>query len=148
MKRILFWLLWGCTLTGLQAQQDEERNEKIEAAKIGMITNRLNLTVEQASQFWPLYTEYNNKKKELSQQLNSMMSEAKWAQMSRDEKTKSVQEILNIRQKEVDVEKDFSQKFMKVISAQQLAELYRTERIFLKRLFKMLQRNRPEKPKN
>lgn len=71
MKKHLFtlFLILGA-LVQLQAQQlrefrgnlsDADR-QKLESAKIAFITNRLDLTAEQAKGFWPIYNEYEKKK--------------------------------------------------------------------------------------
>jgi hypothetical protein len=71
MKKHLFtlFLILGAVVQ-LQAQQlrefrgnlsDADR-QKLESAKIAFITNRLDLTAEQAKGFWPIYNEYEKKK--------------------------------------------------------------------------------------
>jgi hypothetical protein len=41
-----------------------QEREKLESAKIAYITNRLNLTSDQAKDFWPIYNEYERKRYE------------------------------------------------------------------------------------
>ena len=121
--------------------QDEDRMDKIESAKVGMITNRLNLTQEQAQTFWPIYNDYDAKKKEIRANFQKLTSESRSLAATDEKITSDLKEILNIRQKEVDLEKEYYTKFLKVISPRQLAELYRTEQIFLKRLLQLINKN-------
>ena len=46
--------------------------------------------------------------------------------------------MFSLRQEELDLEKSYSEKFMKVISARQLADFYKAEKEFTKMLLKKL----------
>ena len=140
MKKIATLLIALFLSIQLMAQ-DEDRMDKIESAKVGMITNRLNLTQEQAQTFWPIYNDYDAKKKEIRANFQKLTSESRSLAATDDKITADLKEILNIRQKEVDLEKEYYTKFLKVISPRQLAELYRTEQIFLKRLLQLINKN-------
>ena len=48
------------------AQDDEgKRGERIQALKIAFITQKLNLTTDEAQKFWPVYSQYENEIKQL-----------------------------------------------------------------------------------
>ena len=50
----------GC-FSGIKAQDgDKTRAEKIEALKIAFITQKLQLTTDEAQKFWPVYNQYEN----------------------------------------------------------------------------------------
>ena len=40
-------------------------NRQIEAARIGMITERLGLSPDQAQRFWPMYNEFSQKRQQI-----------------------------------------------------------------------------------
>ena len=68
MKKIFLVLLLFPVISIAQNRQGGgggDRLQKIHSAKIGMITERLNLTPEQAPQFWAVFNEYENKKIDL-----------------------------------------------------------------------------------
>lgn len=46
----------------------EEKKEKINALKVGFITNELDLTAEEATKFWPIYNAYDDKQFEIRHQ--------------------------------------------------------------------------------
>ena len=69
MKKLLY-ILFFMTLLGVSAQGPEAR-KKIEAAKIALITERLDLTPEQAEKFWPIYREFGTKRKEIRRDLDA-----------------------------------------------------------------------------
>ena len=54
----LLLLFIGAVSTSANAQRrSEEEIKKIQDAKVAIITNRLNLTPEQSTGFWPMYNE-------------------------------------------------------------------------------------------
>lgn len=115
-----------------------ERFEKIKAAKIGYITQQLNLTPEQAPQFWAVYNEYDSKKIDLKRSIRSAMKEST-SLTSNDEKILSAQkEIAVLRRKELDLEDEYATKILKTITPRQFSELKRTEANFNKMLIEKL----------
>lgn len=46
----------------------EEKKEKINALKVGFITNELDLTTDEATKFWPIYNAYDDKQFEIRHQ--------------------------------------------------------------------------------
>ena len=51
--------------TVIFSQTKEEGKEKIRAYKVAYLTEKLDLTTEEAEKFWPLYTTHNKKRREL-----------------------------------------------------------------------------------
>ena len=71
MKVIYTSLLVLLCTTLTFAQEGNRRgsqmnSEKLQAARIAFLTNRLELTPETAKVFWPIFTEYDNEKSTLS----------------------------------------------------------------------------------
>ena len=70
-SRILILILMLCNLNvALYAQERkgrEEQREKFRSMKIAYFTEELELTSEEAEKFWPLYNDYEKKKREVSQ---------------------------------------------------------------------------------
>ncbi|MFT4779828.1 MAG: Spy/CpxP family protein refolding chaperone [Flavobacteriales bacterium] len=60
MKKLLFLLLFLAPFIAQVSAQGDRRppREKIEQLRVAFLTERLNLTVEEAQSFWPLYNEY------------------------------------------------------------------------------------------
>jgi len=143
MKKILLLTLVVSVFT-LHAgfSQDGSARERIETAKIGFITNRLNLTSEQAPKFWPVYNEYADKKQDIQRSLRKLKSENSTLTATDADLLADMKEMMNLKQKEVDLEKDYMGKFLKVINPRQLAELYKTEQDFRKELLRTLQERR------
>lgn len=130
----LLILFFGLLLTLPAAAQNQDR-QKIESAKIALITNRLNLSTEQAQQFWPIYNEYSDKRRDITRQLRN--SNKPGGNAAIDELNESVE----LKQKLVDMEKDYNAKFLRAITPQQLQELHNSERMFNKMLMDQLRSN-------
>jgi len=131
MKKAIGVLVWclGLLLTVPAVAQNQDR-QKIESAKIGMITNRLNLTTEQAPQFWAIYNEYSDKRRDITRQLRGTNRTSN--------ALVGIQESVELKQQLVNLEKDYNARFLKVITPQQLQELHNTERMFNKMLIDRL----------
>src|SRR6476620_10673268 len=59
-KHILLLFVILGSFSEIKAQEDESRAEKIEALKIAFITQKLQLTSDEAQKFWPVYNQYEN----------------------------------------------------------------------------------------
>ncbi|QNF33594.1 hypothetical protein HUW51_13005 [Adhaeribacter swui] len=123
-------------------QQRQERMEKIKNAKIAYLTDKLQLTTEQAQKFWPVYNAYEAERRQ-ARVKPRLMKEANLETMSDTQLREAITEMHNVRQNELNVEKQYVDKFLKVISVKQLATLYRSEREFTRVLLKKLDNHRP-----
>lgn len=138
---ILITILSLALSTSLKAQDDYPRGkEKIRAAKVGLITNRLNLTEEQAKTFWIVYDEFDKKRAEIRKNVRQMTAESRNITTSDDKILADIKEVLSLKQKEVDLEKEYLSKFLKTINVRQLSELFKTEQLFNQMLVKKLNR--------
>lgn len=120
----------------------ENRRQEIDNLKKEIVESRLNLKPEQITPFRKLYDEYSLEKV----QLRRKILKAKRANLSLtatdDELNKSIDELLEMKQKEVEIEKTYKTKFLKIINIRQMAEIYRSEQEFIRRLMELLR----EKP--
>ena len=136
------WIGWLVALTLTThigwAQNDLNGRQKIEAAKIGLITNRLNLSTDQAPQFWAIYNEYNAKKQELNRRIRQLNNEPSQLSLSDDQLKNGLRETNATKQKLADLDDEYLDRFLKVISPAQLRELYKTEQVFNNMLLKKL----------
>ena len=112
-----------------------QRLGQLENAKIAFITNRVSLTHDQAQKFWPLYNEFSARRRELNRNgrlLRRDITEGMTDQQLRDNFAQS----FNARQQELNLEKEYFEKFQKVISLRQVAQLFQAERDFTKEVIK------------
>jgi len=129
-----------CAAPAVQAQNGPggrrgERLAQLENAKIAFITNRVSLTQEQAQKFWPLYNEFSARRRELNKNgrmLRRDITESMSDQQIRENLTQS----FTLRQQELNLEKEYFDKFQKVITLRQVAQLFMAERDFTKEVIK------------
>ena len=138
MKQLIIIILAIPMLSFSQNRQGSrgERFEKIQTAKIGLITENLNLTTEQAPQFWSVYNEYQGKKFDLRRSIKNTLDETNGT--TDDKIIASQRQALAIRKKEIELDEEYMAKLLKIITPKQYAELKRTEQSFNKKLIEKL----------
>lgn len=140
--KTLRWLFFGVgfLLATAASAQTKPGLQRIQNAKIALITNRLNLSTEQSQQFWPVYNEYEAKKQEVRLSIRRLNAETNNLTASDERILADIREMMNLRQKEVDLDKEYMNRFLKIINVRQLAELYKTEQQFTRMLLEKLNR--------
>jgi hypothetical protein len=154
MKMInkLAWILIPLLFaTNSFAQDDEnskDKDDKIEALKVGFITKELNLTSAEAEKFWPLYNEMDGKLKEIRQsnrKINQDLRESE-EKISNDDAKKKLNTLFENDQKELDLKKEYSEKFIKVIGEKRTLKLLSLEHEFRRVLLERLKDRRDGGP--
>ena len=144
-KLKMFIILWAFMLVGFIVNgQDRQARNKIESARIALITERLGLTPEQAEKFWPVYREYSQKRRELAQELRQARQGIDPQNMSEEQSRRLVDLAMDVKQREVDLEKQYSNRMMNVISSQQMLSLRKAEDDFRRMLLQRLQERRQQ----
>lgn len=136
--RVFLIMLLTFSLTDSFAQRrNEEEIRKIQDAKIAIITNRLSLTPEQSKDFWPIYNEFSAKRRDIHRSQRQLIS-GKADSRSDEQVMNNLKEVQELKQKELELEKEYQSRFLTVISAKQLVELYKAERTFNEMLLQRL----------
>lgn len=145
MKYFAFFVLFTLSINFSAVAQRGNRagdGSRLESARIGLITNRLNLSTEQAPQFWATYNEFTGKRKAIRRDIRQTRKPS--AEPINDKiAQQSINRMLELRQQEVDLEKEYVAKFLRSISPTQLIELYQTEQEFNGMLIERLQERSP-----
>ena len=112
--------------------------EKLQAARIAFITSRIDLKPEQAERFWPIFNSYTEQREAV---MKSIAELSKGIESVSEEDAKSrVQKRLQLQQKMLEEEKNFSSSISKVISYKQLLMLNNIARDFNRHIYQR-QRN-------
>lgn len=119
MKKILLIALLILPASLLYAQNGA-RAEKIQALKIAFITQRLQLTPEEAKGFWPVYNQYETEIRKQGRTKDAIENE---------------EQLLNIRKK-------YKPTFEKVLGAEKANNFFIAEADFRKVLIKRLKTER------
>ncbi|MBC8151667.1 MAG: hypothetical protein H7Z72_02020 [Bacteroidetes bacterium] len=142
MKSLTKWLFISFIMLAGTASAQGNGRQKIESAKIALITNRLNLTPEQAPQFWAVYNEYNGRKHDLNRHVRQLNNAPGRQNIADSDVLLDLKEINATKQKLADLDNEYLNKFLKVISPTQVAELYKTEQDFNKILLQRMKQGR------
>ena len=149
MKKLIYLIFasWMCVTVQAQdaeeaPQQDITAKEKIKAARIGLITQRLGLTPEQAEKFWPIYNEFSQKRAGLMQQYKTAEKNISPNNPDPKQQKALVDLGLKVKQDELTLEKEYSGRLMSVITAQQMLNLRQAERDFRNIIINMLNNRR------
>ncbi len=121
-----------------------DMRQKIEAQKVAFITNKLDLTPEEAQSFWPLYNEYEAKRKSIQKELVSEPPpppEKVW-QMSDKEAEQMIQDYFLQGQAMLDLKIEFYEKIKNIISVKKIIILFEAEKEFKRRLFERIKEHR------
>ena len=123
------------------------RGEKLEALKIGFITDRLDLTPEEAKNFWPVYNRFQDELEKVRRQRRESLRnpEVDFEDMSDSEIEKMVDTEILLRQNELDIFKKYHPQFKQVLPIRKVARLYKTEEDFKRRLLEIIKERRGDK---
>ncbi len=142
-------LLLAAVNTFAQGGRDREATkERIEAMRISFITQRLDLSPEEAQKFWPVYNQYRKELEKLiggeeERELNhkpkpnlDAMSDSEIKKMMEVEMTRQ-ENVLALRRLYLD-------KFLEVLPVKKVARLFEAERDFQRQLIRRLSDHRRE----
>lgn len=143
MTIIMRYLLLISTMliaVGLFAQRGGERgkrSEKIEEQRIAFITTELDLTVEEAQAFWPIYNDFQNEKK-----ANSIDKEAykDLDSMSEKEASQMLSQVMEVKRRHHELEEKFMNRLEGVIPAVKRLKLMKLEKEFKKKVLTRYQK--------
>ena len=133
-------------MTSVIAQDDEPETidpkvkQKIDAARIAFITERLGLTPDEAEKFWPVYREFTSKRQEMRKEFNQTRKNPDPNRTTEQNEQEALDLGLKLKQRELDLEKEYSGKLLKTVSAQKVMALRSAENDFRKILINQIQK--------
>jgi hypothetical protein len=145
---MMLLLMMGAAVAQPGGGQAAARQEQMKAAKIGFLTRELNLSEEEAQKFWPVYNKFDNEREAHRRKMMALRLEANEGgdQLTAKEAEAAVEQYLQLRQEEVDMERRFYQSVKKVLPSEKVALLFQAEKRFQRELLRNLQQRREERP--
>lgn len=138
MKKLLVIACLLTVLLGFSQEPSPEALKKIEAAKIALITERLELTPAQAEKFWPIYREYGKQRQDIRRDFDQARRTFDPNKASEEENKKMLDWANQIKEQQLKLERDYSQRILKVITTRQLNNLRKAETDFREMLLKRI----------
>ncbi|MEQ9229483.1 MAG: hypothetical protein RIF46_02300, partial [Cyclobacteriaceae bacterium] len=120
------------------ASSAQTPQEKIEAAKIALITERLSLTPEQAQKFWPIYNEFAKRQQEVRQAFAQARRNHDPKTASEEENKRILEMGMKAKEQTLQLEKQYSERLLEVINNRQLLSLRKAEDDFTQMIIKRL----------
>ncbi len=142
MKKYIYLLV---IVASISLNAMAQKGGRLEAMKIGFITERLNLNSDEAKVFWPIYNKFTDDMKKLRQSSKGKISEemADMPAMTDAEAEKVLNDMVNFKIQEADLLKKYASEFKKVLPVKKVVLLFKAENDFKRELLKKLsQRNR------
>lgn len=143
-KWIVVGLLFGICLNGYGQRDRNVDREKLDAARVAFITNRLSLTPEQAERFWPLFNEHQEIRDNLMRDLRGISRKGEAETISNAEAKDLIEQRFSIQQELLTQEKEFLKKVSEALTPVQAMKLNETIRDFTRHIYRMQRRHRED----
>lgn len=137
-KLIILLILPFAVFAQEEPVKDPRARQRIEAARIAFITERLGLTPEEAEKFWPVYREFYQKRVEIRQQLEQTRKN-QGNNPSEEQQRRLLEMELQVKQRELDLEKEYSGRLLQTIPTQKLLALRQAETEFREMVLRQIQ---------
>ncbi|MGQ9846370.1 MAG: hypothetical protein ACUVQP_02550 [Bacteroidales bacterium] len=140
--KVLYLVLFVFIASSLLAQPNTcKHHEQIKAQKIAFLTEKLDLSVQEAQVFWPIYNEYEKKKDDIfNAQRDLAQKMMKSDNLSEKEMETLTDKYIELEQTEAKLLSDYHLKFKKVLPIKKVMILYTSDRLFKRELLKQLKK--------
>lgn len=127
-----------------QQKQHSDQHKNIEAQRIAFITQKLELTPDEAKVFWPVYNEYDVKRHELKKSFKNGddFNKQGMDKLTEAEASQILDNQIIEAQKFLDLRKEYHAKFKSVLPAVKVLKLYDAEREFQKMLMDKIRQHK------
>lgn len=105
--------------TPTTATTQPEKRQEIETMRAAFITNKLQLTQQESTQFWPIYTQYTQERKTLRENHTG----------------------ISLKEKDLELRRQYLDQFKKVLPPTKLDELEKIEDEFKRMLLEKIKKN-------
>lgn len=119
--------------------QKKYTKEEFRAKKQAYLTEKAGLTEEEARNFFPLYFELQNKKKESNKTTWKKAGKGMKQETSETEYKEIIDGFLEGQQLNLDLEKEYIEKYRKMLPDKKIYMIYRAEIKFNRNMLKILQ---------
>lgn len=130
------------------AQDKQDRKDRVETMHIAYLSDKLNLTSAEAEKFWPIYNQYKADQDALRKQRQNDIQAVKKADgidnMSDADVQKLISDETDFETHELDLRKQYVEKFRQVIPVRKVAKFFIAEDEFKRYLLNQLKKRREQ----
>lgn len=120
---------------GKAQQGNDEIKDRIRAAEIAYLSQKLDLTPDEAQKFWPLYNQYTKEVELLIAERRNRLGNNKQQQQAEHQANVGDNE-LKYDQRMLDIKTHYNKEFQKVLPATKAGSVFRSEREFRNQLIR------------
>ncbi len=146
MKQITILLLLIISVSAF-GQPDGKMRERIKAQKIAFITEKLNLTPEEAQKFWPIYNAHETEMEMLRINGREKRRKLNPETISDAEAKQALTDLLAFEKEQQELKSDLVESLLTAIPAKKILALMKVEREFDRKLLERLREFRKDKPR-
>jgi hypothetical protein len=149
MKTLIIAILFMLPTIAL-AQKYGERNNEIESYKIGYLTQKLDLSSEEAKVFWPIYNDWQREqtalRKERVQKMISFRKITEIEDLSDTEVQNLIVNDFSFKQRELNLEKKYYYRLKSNLPIKIVGKFYRAQEAFKKEILSKYRFNNRQQP--
>lgn len=136
---ILFFVCASMLAQDVQVNRVEQGKERLKAQRVAFLTERIDLSPDEAEKFWPMFNQFENDKKALHKKYKR---QKRVTEMTDVEVEKYMLDLFEKDQELLDLKKAYFQKFKKILPVKKLAMLQVAEREFKRSIVNKVRENR------
>lgn len=142
---ILFSILALISVKALTQPDNENKIKRLQDQKVEFFTKRLNLTRDESKKFWPVYNDYQNRKKLIAQERKSTVRyfTENSENISEEESAELLNKYISYQKKETKLLEDYTNKFREFLPEKKVVQVFILEVQFRQWLLKMHMKPRP-----
>lgn len=118
--------------------RQERMQSRIESQKVAFITQKLDLSPEEAQSFWPIYNEFQSKLKEFRKNNRKSVD---YENIDEGEANAFLDGLFQKEQEELNIKKNYYQQLKSAVSARKVAQLYVIEKQFREEILSTIRNN-------
>lgn len=136
-------LISGAALGQNEPPRFQEAMAKMKADRVSFLTDKLQLTVEEAEKFWPVYNEYLTKREEMMWgKREKMHRDFDPTKLTDEEMNNMLNDILDQEVKLAQLKKDYFVRLKDVLPTRKVLTLHRVEQEFMNHMLNQIRDNR------
>ena len=150
MRTLITLLLLASCIT-LNAQENrEKRDERIRTFKVGFLTERLELSPEEAQSFWPIYNAFDKDMERLRKSEFEAIHSTRtdFESITEPQAAQILSTVLDVEQKRAQYKTQLAEKLQKVLPTKKVLALFKAEEDFKRRLLKQLRKRKGQRPRD
>ncbi|MET4546828.1 hypothetical protein ABIE26_004166 [Pedobacter africanus] len=138
MKQLLVTLLFMFPALVMAQKYTERMNDEIEAYKIGFLTQKLDLSADEAKIFWPIYNNWQKEqdalRKERVQKMINYRKITEIEELSDTEIQNLIENSFSIKQRELNLERKYYYRLKSSLPIKIVGKFYRAQEAFKKEI--------------